>query len=201
MLHFKHLVAVLEWVQALQQAGSTVSKVLIHTPCKSCPSHHQGTLCQPGHCAEATNVPWCQNNTTRQIWESFAASQSLCRMWLLHNMYRTWGGTAQNGCSKTAPHKLISRFQFQTKPSKPNRSSHPSLLLGAAQWLIVDLHVDFSAAVHERKAPLRNAIYVAPHAALPQSKCTCHTMDQLAVACQRQATQAHNCSAACTLQC
>jgi hypothetical protein len=43
------------------------------------------------HCAEATNVPWCKKNTTRQTWESFAASQSLYRVWLLHNMYRTSG--------------------------------------------------------------------------------------------------------------
>jgi hypothetical protein len=50
-----------------------------------------------------------KKNTTRQIWESFAASQSLWRMWLLH-----MGGTAQNGCPKTAPHKLLSRYQ--TKP-------------------------------------------------------------------------------------
>ena len=78
---------------------------------------------QPGHCAEATNVPWCQNSTTRLIWEIFAASQSLCRMWLLHNVYRTWGeqlktaaNPKKNGCSKTAPHKLISRYQTTAYP-------------------------------------------------------------------------------------
>jgi hypothetical protein len=26
-------------------------------------------------------------------------------------MFRTWGGTSRNGCSKTAPYKLISRYQ------------------------------------------------------------------------------------------
>ena len=57
--------------------------------------HHHVTLRQPGHCAEATNVTWCQNNTTRQMWESFAASQSLYRMWLLHNIYRAWGNSSK----------------------------------------------------------------------------------------------------------
>jgi hypothetical protein len=57
-----------------------------------CNHHHQVTLRQPGHCAEASTVPTrCQNSTPRQNWESFAASQSMCRMWQLHNMYRTWG--------------------------------------------------------------------------------------------------------------
>jgi hypothetical protein len=73
--------------------------------------NHQVTLRQQGHCAEAKNLPRCQISTTRQkVGElcSFpgpepdvAASQHVQDM----------GGIAQNGCSKTAPHKLVSRYQ------------------------------------------------------------------------------------------
>ena len=72
-------------------------------------AHQKITLCQQAYCAGATSQPRCQDSTTRQIWEGFAASQALGRMWLLHDMYQDMGGTAQNSCSKTAPHKLIRR--------------------------------------------------------------------------------------------
>ena len=63
-------------------------------------------------CAKATIQPWYQNSTTRR-WESIAAPQGLCRMWPRHNIHGT-KTTAQNGCSRTAPHMLL--CSFQTKP-------------------------------------------------------------------------------------
>jgi hypothetical protein len=66
-------------------------------------------------CAKATIIgwqPWYQTSTTR-LWESIAAPQGMCRMWPRHNIHGT-KTTAQNGCSRTAPHMLL--CSFQTKP-------------------------------------------------------------------------------------
>ena len=91
-------------------------------------SCHHVTLRQPRHCAEATNVPWCQKNTTRQIWESFTASQSLCRMWLLHNMYRTWGNSSK---------RLLKDRPTQADPQIPNQTTavgHAFFKCGSTNW-------------------------------------------------------------------
>jgi hypothetical protein len=60
-------------------------------------------------CAKATIQPWYQNSTTRR-WESIAAPQGLCRMWPRHNIHGA-KTTAQNGCSRTAPHMLLCSFE------------------------------------------------------------------------------------------
>jgi hypothetical protein len=75
----------------------------------TCQCHQPGTplgiiklhLASQVPCAKATIQPWYQNSTTRR-WESIAAPQGLCRMWLHHNIHGT-KTTAQNGCSRTAP--------------------------------------------------------------------------------------------------
>ena len=53
---------------------------------------------QQVHCA--TNLPRCQNTTTRQTWESFAAFQSLGRIWLHHNMYRALGAQLKTAAQR-----------------------------------------------------------------------------------------------------